>query len=169
MRPEPRDGGCAHCDEPSGPGPIPPRPSPRRWLDAEHLNNGMTPHNYITGKVVPITGASSGVGEATARLLSAQGAFVVLAARRMDRLQSLAEELTAYGEALAVATNVTIFDQVRELVNAAVQAYGRVDVMLNNAGLMPHSPLERRQDRRLGPHNGCEHQGRSVRHCRRAA
>ncbi len=104
----------------------------------------MTTHSNITGKVVAITGASSGLGEATARLLSAEGAFVVLGARRMDRLQSLAEELTAHGgKALAVATDVTIFDQVRELVNAAMQAYGRVDVMLNNAGLMPHSPLER--------------------------
>jgi NADP-dependent 3-hydroxy acid dehydrogenase YdfG len=99
--------------------------------------------NNIAGKVVVITGASSGLGEATARLLSAQGASVVLGARRVDRIQSLADELTANGKALAVPTDVTDCDQVKRLVDAAVQTYGRIDVMLNNAGLMPHSPLER--------------------------
>ncbi len=100
--------------------------------------------NPIEGKVVVITGASSGLGEATARLLSAQGASLVLGARRMDRLQALAKELAdGGGKALAVATDVTHYDQVKRLVDAAVQTYGRIDVMLNNAGLMPHSPLER--------------------------
>src|SRR5256884_5873045 len=100
--------------------------------------------NNIEGKVVVITGASSGLGEATARHLSAQGASVVLGARRVDRLQSLANELTGRGgKALAVATDVTRCDQVKRLVDAAVQTYGRVDVMINNAGIMPHSPLER--------------------------
>ena len=88
--------------------------------------------------------ASNGLGEATARLLSAHGATVVLGARRVDRLQSLADELTGSGgEALAVTTDVTDYDQVKRLVDAAVQTYGRIDVMINNAGLMPHSPLER--------------------------
>jgi NADP-dependent 3-hydroxy acid dehydrogenase YdfG len=100
--------------------------------------------NNIAGKVIVITGASSGNGEATARFLSAQGAIVVLGARRVDRLQSLAGELTRNGgKALAMPTDVTDADQVKRLVDAAVQTYGRVDVMLNNAGLMPHSPLER--------------------------
>jgi NADP-dependent 3-hydroxy acid dehydrogenase YdfG len=100
--------------------------------------------NNIEGKVVVITGASSGLGEATARLLSAQGAVLVLGARRVDRLQSLAGELTGRGgKALAVCTDVTDCDQVKRLVDAAIQTYGRIDVMINNAGLMPLSPLER--------------------------
>ena len=100
--------------------------------------------NTIAGKVVVITGASSGLGEATARLLSAEGATVVLGARRLDRLQALAAELTAAGgKALALATDVTKCDEVKRLVDAAVDTYGRVDVMLNNAGLMPNSPIER--------------------------
>jgi len=98
----------------------------------------------IQGKVVVITGASSGLGEAAARLLSAEGATVVLGARRVERIQALAEELArSGGKALAVATDVTRCEQVKQLVDAAVEAYGRLDVMLNNAGLMPLSPLER--------------------------
>jgi NADP-dependent 3-hydroxy acid dehydrogenase YdfG len=100
--------------------------------------------NNIEGKIVVITGASSGLGEATARLLSAQGAVLVLGARRVDRLQSLADELTGRGgKALAVCTDVTDCDQVKRLVDEAVQTYGGIDVMINNAGLMPLSPLER--------------------------
>jgi len=100
--------------------------------------------NKIRGKVVVITGASSGLGEAAARLLSAQGATVVLGARRSDRLQSLADELSGSGgKALAVATDVTHRNQVKRLVDAAAQKFGRVDVMINNAGIMPRAPLER--------------------------
>ncbi len=98
----------------------------------------------IDGKVVVITGASSGLGEAAARLLSAEGARVALGARRFDRVQRLANELSARGgKAVAIATDVTDFEQVRKLVDAAVQAFGRIDVMINNAGLMPNSPLDR--------------------------
>ena len=100
-------------------------------------------HN-IEGKVVAITGASSGLGEATARLLSVQGASVVLGARRIDRLRVLADELSRRGgKALAVPTDVVQCDQVKRLVDAAVQTYGRIDVMINNAGLMPQALLER--------------------------
>jgi NADP-dependent 3-hydroxy acid dehydrogenase YdfG len=100
--------------------------------------------NNIEGKVVVITGASSGMGEAAARYLAAQGASVVLGARRIERLQSLADELNSQGgKALAVETDVTDPNQVQRLVDEAVQTYGRVDVIINNAGLMPHSPLER--------------------------
>jgi NADP-dependent 3-hydroxy acid dehydrogenase YdfG len=103
----------------------------------------MSMSDNIEGKVVVITGASSGLGEAAARLLSAQGASVVLGARRVERLQSLAARLTkSGGKALAVATDVTHCDQVKRLVDAAVQTYGRIDVMINNAGVMPQSLLE---------------------------
>jgi NADP-dependent 3-hydroxy acid dehydrogenase YdfG len=101
-------------------------------------------NNNIEGKVVVITGASSGLGEATARYLSSRGATVVLGARRADRLQSLADELTRKGgKALAIQTDVTEVNQVKRLVDEAVKTFGRIDVMINNAGLMPHSPLER--------------------------
>lgn len=99
--------------------------------------------NNIAGKVVVITGASSGLGEAAARLLAGQGAAVALGARRVDRLQALVAQLTAAGgKALAVATDVTSREQVQHLVDEAIRAFGRVDVMLNNAGLMPQSLLE---------------------------
>lgn len=100
--------------------------------------------NNIAGKVIVITGASSGLGEATARLLSSQGAIVALGARRLERIQALANDLAGTGaQAIAVETDVTHCDQVKRLVDTAVQQFGRIDVMINNAGLMPHSPLER--------------------------
>jgi NADP-dependent 3-hydroxy acid dehydrogenase YdfG len=98
----------------------------------------------IAGKVVVITGASSGSGAATARLLSKQGAAVVLGARRADRIETLASELTSAGaKALGVVTDVANRGQVKELVDRAVESFGRIDVMLNNAGVMPLAPLER--------------------------
>ena len=100
--------------------------------------------NNIAGKVVVITGASSGLGEATARMLSAHGATVVLGARRVERIDALAAELVrAGGKALALRTDVTHSEEVKRLVDTAVETYGRIDVILNNAGLMPSSPLER--------------------------
>jgi NADP-dependent 3-hydroxy acid dehydrogenase YdfG len=96
----------------------------------------------IDGKVVVITGASSGVGEAAARLLSAQGAKLVLGARRIDRLRALAREL-ALSDGAVVQTDVSDVAQVRRLVDHAVQTHGRIDVLINNAGLMPQSPLDR--------------------------
>jgi NADP-dependent 3-hydroxy acid dehydrogenase YdfG len=98
----------------------------------------------VANKVVVITGASSGMGEAAARHLGAQGAMVVLGARRADRVVALADELVASGgRAVAVPTDVTDSVQVRKLVGAAVSEFGRVDVMINNAGVAPISPLER--------------------------
>jgi NADP-dependent 3-hydroxy acid dehydrogenase YdfG len=96
----------------------------------------------IKDKVVIITGASSGLGEATARRLAKEGAKLVLGARRLDRLQALAEELSL-GEDAVVQTDVTRRDEVARLVDRAVKSHGRVDVIINNAGLMPQSLLER--------------------------
>jgi NADP-dependent 3-hydroxy acid dehydrogenase YdfG len=95
----------------------------------------------IKDKVVVITGASSGLGEATARRLAREGAKLVLGARRLERLRALAEELSLGDEAV-VQTDVTDYEQVRRLVDHAVQTHGRVDAIINNAGLMPLSPLE---------------------------
>ena len=100
-------------------------------------------HN-IEGKVVVITGASSGLGEATARHLAGQGARVVLGARRLERIEALADELRAEGhEAIAHQTDVTDQAQVEALVQAGIEQFGQVDVMLNNAGIMPQAPLEK--------------------------
>jgi NADP-dependent 3-hydroxy acid dehydrogenase YdfG len=96
----------------------------------------------IQDKVVVITGASSGLGEAAARALAKNGAKLVLGARRMDRLKALASELSL-GASAAVETDVAQYGQVKRLVDHAVKTHGRVDVVLNNAGLMPLSPLER--------------------------
>jgi len=93
----------------------------------------------IEGKVVVITGASSGLGEATARHLAALGAKLVLGARR---LEALARELNLPDET-AAQTDVTDRTQVKRLVDGAVAMHGRLDVILNNAGLMPQSLLER--------------------------
>jgi len=97
----------------------------------------------ITGKVIVITGASSGMGEASALDLAAKGAKVVLGARRADRLNAIVRDIIeAGGQATAVATDVTKLEDAQRLVDTANQTYGRVDVIFNNAGLMPLSPLE---------------------------
>ena len=96
----------------------------------------------IEDKVVVITGASSGLGEAAARRLAADGAKLILGARRVDRLEAIADSLSL-GEQAVLRTDVTIADDVKRLVTRAIDNHGRIDVMLNNAGIMPHSPLER--------------------------
>jgi NADP-dependent 3-hydroxy acid dehydrogenase YdfG len=94
----------------------------------------------LAGRVVIVTGASSGIGESTARLLHAAGARPVLAARRADRLAALSEEL---GGALAVPTDVTDPPQVQDLVAAALDRHQRIDGLVNNAGASMHGPLDR--------------------------
>lgn len=97
----------------------------------------------LTEKTIVITGASSGIGEATARLLAHKGANVVLGARRIDRLLALAEDInTSGGSAVIQATDVTRREDVAALVNLAVEKFGQVDVMINNAGIMPVAPME---------------------------
>ncbi|UII25807.1 SDR family oxidoreductase [Fulvivirga maritima] len=95
------------------------------------------------GKVIVITGASSGLGEATARHMAKQGAILVLGARRLDRIESIVADIKKDGgEALAIQTDVTKRDQVQNLIESAHAEFGRVDVVLNNAGVMPLSPVE---------------------------
>ncbi len=96
----------------------------------------------IAGKVVAITGASSGIGEATALRLSSHGARLALGARRTDRLEALAARIReAGGEALVHALDVTRRDEVEAFVQATLAQYGRLDVLVNNAGVMPLSRM----------------------------
>ena len=96
----------------------------------------------IEGKVVVITGASSGLGESTARYLAKLGATVVLGARRKDRLDAIVKDIQANGgKALAVAVDVTKRAEVEGLVKTAIDTYGKIDVLWNNAGIMPIAPL----------------------------
>jgi NADP-dependent 3-hydroxy acid dehydrogenase YdfG len=97
----------------------------------------------IEDKVVVITGASSGLGEAAARLLAQRGAELMLAARREDRLRAVSDEIEQAGGTVTYrVTDVTDRAQVRRLADAALERYGRIDVLVNNAGLMPLSPLD---------------------------
>ena len=96
-----------------------------------------------TAKVVTITGASSGIGAATARRLASDGHHVFLGARRADRLRALTDEITAAGGTAAFRPlDVTDAADVGAFVSAARERFGHVDVVVNNAGVMPLSPLE---------------------------
>jgi NADP-dependent 3-hydroxy acid dehydrogenase YdfG len=96
----------------------------------------------IQGKVVIITGASSGIGEATAKELASKGAKLVLSARREDRLKKLQEEIQKNGgQAIYKVTDVTSYEQMEELADYALKEFGKIDVLVNNAGVMPLSPV----------------------------
>src|SRR5262245_48792929 len=97
----------------------------------------------IKGKVVAVTGASSGIGEATARLLAQKGARVVAGARRADRLEKLVAAITsAGGEARYRALDVTRREDVDAFIGFAQAEFGRLDVVINNAGVMPLSAMD---------------------------
>jgi NADP-dependent 3-hydroxy acid dehydrogenase YdfG len=96
----------------------------------------------IADKVVVITGASSGIGESTAKFLARQGAKVVLGARRRDRIDAVVKQISAAGgKAVGFAVDVTKRAEVEALVKGAVDSFGRVDVMVNDAGIMPIAPI----------------------------
>ncbi len=98
----------------------------------------------LKDKVAIITGASSGIGEATARRLAESGARVVLAARRVERLEALAADIEhREGTALVAPTDVTDERSVQRLARAALDAFGRIDILINNAGIMPLSPISK--------------------------
>ena len=103
----------------------------------------MAEMTNINGKVVVVTGGSSGLGEATAKLLAERGAKVMLGARREENLERIVSDIeNAGGIASYRITDVTDRDQVENLVAGAVEEFGRIDVLVNNAGLMPLSPME---------------------------
>lgn len=96
----------------------------------------------VENKVVVITGASSGIGEATAKLLAKNGAKVVLGARRENRLQEISQDIKdAGGQSTYRVTDVTNPDDLKALVTLAKKEYGAIDVIYNNAGIMPTSPI----------------------------
>ncbi|MFP3125994.1 SDR family oxidoreductase [Ectobacillus funiculus] len=97
-------------------------------------------------KVVVITGASSGIGEATAKLLGERGDKIVLAARREDRLVSLVNEIKEKGgQAVYKLTDVTKVEEVEDLAKFAIEQFGRIDVWVNNAGIMALSTLDKKR------------------------
>jgi len=98
----------------------------------------------LNGKVAVVTGASSGIGEATVRSLAAEGAAVVAGARRKERLEGLVEEVTQDGgKAIAVECDVTAEEQAHALVHQAIGEFGRIDILVNNAGVMLLSKVEK--------------------------
>ncbi len=96
----------------------------------------------LEGRVAIVTGASSGIGAATAEAMARSGARVVLAARRRERIGAMAERLGEEGaRVLALPTDVADAGQVEGMVAATLEAFGRIDILVNNAGIMPVAPL----------------------------
>lgn len=99
--------------------------------------------DQLIGKVALVTGASSGIGEATALALAAAGATVAVAARRKDRLERLVQQITeSGGNALAIAVDMANETQVRQAVETIGAEFGRLDILINNAGVMLLGPID---------------------------
>lgn len=97
----------------------------------------------LTGKIIIVTGASSGIGEASARRLAGQGASVVLAGRRMEKLQLVQLDIESRGgQALSIPTDITIDSDRQRLVQSTVDQLGRIDALINNAGFGQRGPIE---------------------------
>ncbi|MEJ0079923.1 MAG: SDR family NAD(P)-dependent oxidoreductase [Puia sp.] len=112
--------------------------------------------NNIKGKVIAITGASSGIGEATAVMLASLGAKVVLGARRMDRLEVLVGRIkSAGGAAVCLETDIKKRNDLIQLVELACTSFGRLDVIVNNAGISPSRAHGRSTGRRMGRDDRC--------------
>ena len=108
--------------------------------------------NRLEGKVAVVTGANSGVGAATAKLFAAEGAKVVMTARRVEKLDAVAAEITAAGgEAFAVPTDISKPEDPTRLMEATLEKYGRIDVLVNNAGILEEGlkPIDRFTDEDL--------------------
>lgn len=99
-------------------------------------------HTYFKDKVIIITGASSGIGLATARLFAGMGAKLSLAARSIDRLESLASELTDdRSRILCIRTDVSVEEDCRRLIEETVRRFGKIDILINNAGISMRAPF----------------------------
>lgn len=99
-------------------------------------------HTYFKDKVIVITGASSGIGLATARLFAGMGAKLSLAARSIDRLESLASELTDdRSRILCIKTDVSVEEDCRRLIEETVRRFGKIDILINNAGISMRAPF----------------------------
>lgn len=100
--------------------------------------------NGISGKVIIITGASGGLGEAAAIHLAKEGGIIVLVARREERLNAIAARIISdNGQAMALTGDVSSLDSIKDICRTVVETYGKIDVFINNAGIMPVSPLDR--------------------------
>ena len=148
------------------------RATPSRRDDARGTGNAsrMTDQRTLTGTVALVTGASSGIGEATVAVLAAHGASVAAVARRKDRLDALAGRVGGSGgTALAVEADITREDDARRAVAETVERFGRLDILINNAGLMLLGADHRRRRERVDPHDRHQRARAHVLHQRRAA
>lgn len=134
-------------------------PTKQAILKGEFSNiffrNGGNVMNRLEGKVAVITGGNSGVGAATAKLFAAEGATVVITARREAALTSVAKEITeAGGKVMAVSTDISKKGDPEKLMDTVMEVFGHIDILINNAGIPEEGlkPIDRFSDEDLDPH-----------------